>query len=742
MSYRKWILGAVLSLTGASLIFIGAENAPHDTAVNKVQTTPLGSFPPKHETTNLHASRPVATSPRESSEPGTVGLTEIANSIHHLASAPVVPSRSGSVGAGGAVNTPEPLSPEVLHQISELQAEKLERTPAQQRINSNLLLAAKRENGTEDSRTQSLETNLKKDTAGRVLVDMNASVSSELTGAVTNAGGAVVNSFPEYQSIRCWVPLSSVETLASRDDVKLIRPAVGSRTHAGSVTSEGDAALKADVARSTFHVTGAGVKVGVLSDSVDYLSNSQSSGDLSSVTVLPGQSGSGAGEGTAMLEIIHDLAPGANLYFATADNSPAAFASNIKALWNAGCDIIVDDVGYLDEAPFQDGIIAQAVNTVTANGALYFSAAGNYGNKAATNSGTWEGDFAEGGAYSGGGKYHSFGSLMYNTITSARPGAYAALFWNDPLGKSTNDYDLYIVSSSGRSIIARSDDYQHGASDPAEIVDQVQKGQRVVVVLSSGIRRFLHVDTGEAQLAINTDGNVRGHACAPDAFCVAAMSIESAGGGAFLGGLANPLETFTSDGPRRIFYASDGTPLTPDDFTATGGVLRQKPDLTAADGVSTSVPGFSPFFGTSAAAPHAAAVAALVKSYKPSLNPSEIRAALMESAVDVDPAGPDEDSGAGIVTALGAIQQLGSSATGTGGGTQSPGILSVSSQAGLLDLKIDGPIGATYQVEVSSDLVNWTPVQTVTNQTGTITLNKPVEGGNAFYRVRTVAGAS
>ena len=59
----------------------------------------------------------------------------------------------------------------------------------------------------------------------------------------------------------------------------------------------------------------------------------------------------------------------------------------------AGCNIIVDDVIYLDESPFEDGPVAQAVNTVTADGVLYFSSAGNEGNVDDGTSGTWEGDF-------------------------------------------------------------------------------------------------------------------------------------------------------------------------------------------------------------------------------------------------------------------------------------------------------------------------------------------------------------
>ena len=109
-----------------------------------------------------------------------------------------------------------------------------------------------------------------------------------------------------------------------------------------------------------------------------------------------------------MLEIVHDLAPGAQLFFATAFGSINGFAQNIRNLRAAGCDIIIDDVFYFVETPFEDGqpaatntnggAVIQAVNDVTAAGAMYFSSAGNSGNLNDGTSGTWEGDFVDGGA--------------------------------------------------------------------------------------------------------------------------------------------------------------------------------------------------------------------------------------------------------------------------------------------------------------------------------------------------------
>ena len=127
--------------------------------------------------------------------------------------------------------------------------------------------------------------------------------------------------------------------------------------------------------------------------------------------MLPGQAGpSGADQGTAMLELIHDMAPGAELYFATSETSITSFAQNIRDLRTAGCHIIVDATTYNVESPFQNGqgpavvsptnggVVTQAVNDVAALGAMYFTAVGNNGNLNDGTSGVWEGDFTPGAA--------------------------------------------------------------------------------------------------------------------------------------------------------------------------------------------------------------------------------------------------------------------------------------------------------------------------------------------------------
>src|SRR5262249_2356014 len=159
------------------------------------------------------------------------------------------------------------------------------------------------------------------------------------------------------------------------------------------------------------------------------------------------------------------------------------FATNITTLRTTfNCDIIVDDVGYFVETPFQDGqtgvvsntnggIVTQAVNDVVAAGALYFSSAANSGNKNDATSGTWEGDFVSGGtlALVPGGNVLDFdttaGVAQTNNLTTGG-GNPIGLYWSDPLGGSSNDYDLFVLNSTATAVAASSTNIQAGTTDP------------------------------------------------------------------------------------------------------------------------------------------------------------------------------------------------------------------------------------------------------------------------------------
>jgi uncharacterized repeat protein (TIGR01451 family) len=560
------------------------------------------------------------------------------------------------------------LAPQALRQMQALLAEKASRTPVQRRIDSQLLAASRVRQGREVARgipdLPSIWDRVLLLPGDIVLVDIRATVTPVLLEGLRRQGARIESAHAEYDAVRARIPLARVETVAALDGVAFVEPAHLAVTNTGAVTSQGDAAHRAPQARA-LGLTGAGIKVGVLSDGVGSLATSQATGDLptgSGMTVLPGQAGTG-NEGTAMLEIVHDLAPAARLAFATAFSSPAAFAANIRALRDAGCQVIVDDVTYFNEGAFQDGPIAQAVNDVTSTGVLYFSSAANSGNLTSGTSGTWEGDWANSGvtipaidAVEGGASpIHRFATGQNSNPITLASGP-VTLKWSDPLGASANDYDLFILDGTLSSVIASSTSSQSGTQDPYEIVSGQAAGRRVVVVnwLGGAATRALRIDTNRGRLAIATAGSTYGHNGGEKTISVAATDGRAPGpGNPFVGGASNPIQTYSSDGPRRIFYEPNGTAITPGNllFATGGGRLLLKPDVTAADCVSTTVGGFTLFCGTSAAAPHAGAIAALLLSAAPAPAPALVRATLGATALDVMAAGVDRDSGSGIAMA-------------------------------------------------------------------------------------------
>ncbi len=602
-------------------------------------------------------------------------------------------------------------------QIQALLMEKLNRTPAQRKMDSQILYNARLAAGRPMApglRESFRPSVLEKSAGGLIHVDIDADVNNDLLSQIRALGGRVESAFPQYKSVRAWIPLRAAETLAERDDVHFVKPAEYGRTNPIALPSARQANILAQLARAlpgvdavepgtnggaipnlgsssgpgpdtdgvkahgadlvhTAGIYGAGLKVGVLSDGVTSLANEQAANRLPAVTVIAGQSGDGPGpcpstpmvspptcpdEGTALLEVVYSMAPAAQLYYATANSGEGQFAANILALQAAGCNIIVDDVTYGDEPVFQDGTVAQAVNTVTAAGVMYFSSAANSGNLDSGQSGTWEGDFnASGSSVSfpdpRTGIIHSFGATNYEVLTAK--GGYYAIQWSDPYGGASDDYDLYILDPTGTTVEAFSNNTQSGSQPPYESIKDsagIVAGSQIVIVKVSGATRALHLDTGRGRVSIGTAGNTFGHNAAASGFTVAAVDVATAGGGIFTGGTANPPESFSSDGPRKIFFTPSGTAITPGNFLfgTNGGTTLAKVDFTAADGVITGVPQFPSFFGTSAAAPHAAGIAALIKSAKPSLTPAQIKSILYSTSLNVSNFLP-RTVGSGIVMA-------------------------------------------------------------------------------------------
>ncbi len=529
----------------------------------------------------------------------------------------------------------QPLSPKALGEINAISAEKAGRSTSQKKLQSSLIYLIREAAGKKAvTGAPAIKSRVKREADGRVSVEITADPTDELKNAITAAGGEVTYESKRWKSLQAKLPPAAIEAIAGRNDVSRITATPEKTVHL--ITNDADRAHKANTSRPTFGVTGAGVKVGVISDSADHYLDSQASGELPmSLTILPGKSGIPAsGEGTAMLEIVHDIAPDAQLFFATAGPGIAGFADSIIQLKDAGCKIIVDDISYsTGEWQFQDDAIGQAVNAVVDAGVLYLSSSGNEGSKKRGTSTTWEGDYVNGGAATvplPTGTVHSFGTHNYNRTLTGENSSFAVLQWSDQYGASGNDYDLYVLSTDGTSIVDSSTDTQNGTGIPLETVGAVAPGQRLVIWKdNAAANRYLRLITPHAKLEVSTAGQTIGHAGTPKCICVAASdSFAAVDVAPFTFTTSSPVEDSSSDGPHRMFYLQDGTPITPGNFSSTGGNNVQTPSITGGDGGNTSVPGFAPFYGTSAAAPATAALAALVLSKNPALTNTQLRTIL------------------------------------------------------------------------------------------------------------------
>jgi Ca2+-binding RTX toxin-like protein len=460
------------------------------------------------------------------------------------------------------------------------------------------------------------------------------------------------------------------------DDIGFAR-ASGFFTAAGVVTSQADSAEHADVARSTYGVNGSGVKVGVISDSFNtsasastHMAGDIAAGDLPAATTVLEDFPGGTDEGRGMAQLVHDLAPGAAISFATGEGGQAHFANNVLALAADGAKVIVDDLIYFAELAYQDGPIAQAVEQVVGTGVNYFSSAGNNGNgtKVTGYQGAWVG----GATYAGGGETTTLMQFApgqdYIPVTLATDEVFV-LQWANP-GASAGgagasaDLDLFVTNQSGSVVYAVAEAGNIGG-DPVEVLS-LSGGAGGTYYLRVGL--FQGAAPAEIKLmaqgnganvffnspASNTNtGSFYGHAAAAGASGVGAASFLKT---PQFGTNPPTAESYTSGGPDKILFDHAGAALASPDLRSVGFV--------AVDGGNTSFFGsdisgdadaFPNFFGTSAAAPDAAAVAALMLQARPTLSTTEIRNLLLNSALDMSTTGVDQLTGAGLIDANKAV---------------------------------------------------------------------------------------
>ena len=465
------------------------------------------------------------------------------------------------------------------------------------------------------------------------------------------------------------LPIASIPSLENVVPLKFARQAL-SKTNAGQVTSQGDHVMRSDLARNTFEVDGTGVTVGVLSDSFNCLGGfdaDKASGDLpASVEVTQELSGcsSGSDEGRAMLQIVHDVAPGAALSFATYRGGLAVAANNIRALRDAGAKVIVDDFIYFVEPMFQDGVIAQAVDEVAASGVSYFSAAGNEGRFG------YDHAFVPGQFISGAGVAHNFGGTILQRISGPSGSQFRiVLQWDSPFFSvsgppgTPTDLDIYLMASDGAGgfVVVAAAATNNIGGDPVEILGPITCSNPhcvgfIMIVQFSGptpgrMKYVIFPSGGNPSLSpAISSGTLYGHANAKGAIAVGAANYKT----------PTTLESFSSGGTTPVLFDTDGNLLAP------GADPRQfKPEIVAPDfvdttflGFDTDSNGFPNFGGTSAAAPHAAGVAALLLQALPSLTSTDVRNILETTALNMGPAGFDTNTGFGLIRADVALNAL------------------------------------------------------------------------------------
>ncbi|HET9593497.1 MAG TPA: S8 family serine peptidase [Solirubrobacterales bacterium] len=493
----------------------------------------------------------------------------------------------------------------------------------------------------------------------------------------------------------------------------------------GSVISEGLGQLRVDQAREAFGLRGTGITVGVLSDSYDAASEAAAGGPIAThaaqdvatndlpgpasgcsdqqlpVDVLAEGGPEGADEGRAMLQIVHDLAPHARLAFATAFESEESFAQNIERLarpvaaGGAGADVIVDDVAWFEEPFFQDGPVAAAIDKVTAEGVTYLSAAGNDNlvDSGGHDIASWEtSSFRDAGGcpatvllLSGFNGKHCLdfdpseeADTTFGITVEAGETLTVDLQWGEPWYGVNTDLDAFLLSGTGNILAQSVEDNSgpKGTQRPVEIVQWTNSAgssrtvQLAVNRFSGGDPRvkFILMENGGGVTATEYPASNAGDVVGPSVFGHAGSASAVAVAAVPFNNSTRP-ERYSSRGPVvHLFGPVEGT--TPAPGLGSPETIA-KPDVAATDcGATTFFASLSAgtwrFCGTSAAAPHAAAVAALLRQANPALSPQDYEEALTSSAASVGAYGSTAVGG-GLVDASSALASLPGPVTGEDG---------------------------------------------------------------------------
>jgi PKD repeat protein len=519
-----------------------------------------------------------------------------------------------------------------------------------------------------------------------VLVRITAKDVTALRPALEARGFKVVSDKSKFHFIEGRLPVSAlapgaagISALATQGLLGVI-PVFAPISNTGRIQNQADFLLEAARVRSVLPTgyDGTGIRIGVMSDSYNALNGAAAaiaSGDLPANVQVLQDPPSGTDEGRAMIELIHDLAPGATKAFSGIYMGEANFADQIYRLSDptlVNCKILVDDISYLNEPMFQDGVLAQAVEeVVTTRGVAYYSSAGNSADKSSEYAAP---TFT---ATAGGAADLDFGLSTGTTTDTRQPftipasGSFRlAIQWSDPFYTANGvktDLDAYlVVARAGGALkgdtVARAITNNIANQTPGEIISftngasSTNTAYNLVINRRAGTAdpaRVKYIAYGASFTPTKYwthSGTITGHHAAANSMAVGAAPSYNR--------LA--AESFTSKGLPTFLFGPLGQPL-------AAPVVRQKPDFTSIDFVSTTFFGGNAtpdpadglfFSGTSAAAPNAAAVAALLWQARPTLTSTQLNNQLKATATDMLAAGFDDLTGAGLINAYAAIYGL------------------------------------------------------------------------------------
>jgi subtilase family serine protease/PKD repeat protein len=440
-----------------------------------------------------------------------------------------------------------------------------------------------------------------------VIFQLSESASSDpafqqaLRAEIAKRGGTVLATSKQAWRVQVPMNLGILRILALlSESIRFVRPQLIPQT---LVVSEGVALTGASIYHSN-GFRGQGVKIAVIDLGFQGLTAAQSRGELPGGIQTFDYTGtgieSGTNHGTAVAEIVYDMAPQAQLILMKIADEVDLENAKEEAI-RQGAKIINHSVGWFN-TNFYDG--TGTINNIVADarnrGVLWVNAAGNYGRR------HWQGTFRD----TNNNKWHEFSGVDESLSLSVNAGDQIVVFltWND-WPASRNDYDLYLFNSSGTQVAA-SQRIQSGTEPPVEnlFFQSFVPGTYHIQIKADGnptARTFSLFSLNQDVEYPVPSNSIVAPGDSPNALTVGAVNRQNWATG--------PLASYSSQGPTNAGLS--------------------KPDLVGPDRVSTFT--YTEFPGTSAAAPHVAGAAALLLSENPSLTAGQLEARLKGDAISM-----------------------------------------------------------------------------------------------------------